>query len=163
MDRELARNLNARMVEIFNSVLEIETMALRRSTVSNLSITEIHTLDAIGTVGSKTMTQVASTLRVSVSTLTIAIGRLEKKGFVKRFRIEEDRRIVKVELTHLGREAVRQHESFHLEMVEQAAGSLSKEEQQILLQSLNNIRSFFRCQRNQQEEEFLKSPPVNRG
>lgn len=148
MDRELARKLNARMVEIFNSVLEIEIMALRQSTVSNLSITEVHTLDAIG-VGSKTMTQVASVLRISVSTLTIAVGRLEKKGFVRRFRVEEDRRIVKVELTAIGREAVSEHESFHLEMVEQAAGSLSPEEQQILLQSLNSISSFFQCQRNQ--------------
>lgn len=154
MDRELARKLNARMVEIFNSVLEIEIMALRQSTVSNLSITEVHTLDAIGE-GSKTMTQVASVLRISVSTLTIAVGRLEKKGFVRRFRVEEDRRIVKVELTDMGRGAVSEHESFHLEMVEQATGSLSPGEQQILLQSLNSISSFFQCQRNQQEEKFL--------
>lgn len=162
MDRELAKRLNDRMVEIFNSVLEIEIMALRQSTV-NLSITEVHTLDAIGAEGSKTMTQVASALRISVSTLTIAVGRLEKKGFVRRFRVEEDRRIVKVELTETGREAANEHESFHLNMVEQAAGSLSSEEQQILLQSLNSISFFFQCQRNRQEEKLFQSPSADGG
>lgn len=165
MNRETAKKLNDRMVEIFNGVLEIEGQVLQRASAHNLSVTEIHTLDAIGIGKTKTMTQVASALRISISTLTIAMGRLEKKGFVRRFRVEEDRRIVKVELTDIGRDAVLEHENFHLEMVADAVKDLSQEEQTLLLQSLDNISAFFQRKkiRTIRDPKLVKLEPLYLG
>ena len=95
--------LNTLLVQLFNDILHIEEKALRSTEFTDLSITEIHTIDAIGTEGNRTMGEIAHDLRITVGTLTTAINRLIKKGYVERKRIEEDRRVVIVSLTEKGK------------------------------------------------------------
>lgn len=144
---DIAKKLNNILVNLFNSVLKMEEEAIKNSSKHNLSITEVHTLAAIGTGKAKTMTQVAANLKISVSTLTTAINKLVDKKYVNRFRVPEDRRIVKIELTEDGVEAVQEHEEFHREMINQVITELNEEEQAILVQSLDNIHDFFKRQR----------------
>ena len=82
--------LNKLLVQLFNDILHIEEKAIKSTGIDNLSITEIHTIDAIGTEGNKTMGEIANNLRITVGTLTTAINRLIKKGYVERKRIEEE-------------------------------------------------------------------------
>ena len=144
---EKATRLNEIMVSLFNSVLKMEEEAINESSRHNLSITEIHTLVAIGTGKAKTMTQVAASLKISVSTLTVAINKLVDKEYVTRFRVPEDRRIVKIQLTEEGIKAVLEHEDFHMKMVGEVIDELNQEEQELLIQSLDNINEFFKTQR----------------
>lgn len=144
---DLTKKLNDILVSLFNSVLKMEEEAIKNSSKHNLSITEVHTLTAIGTGKPKTMTQVAASLKINVSTLTTAINKLVDKKYVNRFRVPEDRRIVKIELTEEGIEAVQEHESFHWNMINDVVAELKEEEQNILLQSLDNINDFFKRQR----------------
>ncbi len=116
---DITTKLNDILVNLFNRILKIEEDAVKNSSRHNLSITEIHTLAAIGTGRARTMTQVAASLKISVSTLTTAINKLVDKRYVNRFRVSEDRRIVKIELTEEGREAVLEHEEFHRRMAEE--------------------------------------------
>ncbi len=143
---ETIKKINEIMVSLFNSVLKLEEKALKESSSHNLSLTEIHTLAAIGTEKAKTMTQVAASLKISVGTLTVAINRLVNKGYVTRFRREEDRRIVRIQLTKEGISAVKEHESFHLNMVGEAIAGLSLNQRYILMESLDNINNFMKMQ-----------------
>lgn len=144
---EITKKLNDILVSLFNSVLKMEEDAIKSSSRHNLSITEVHTLTAIGAGKAKTMTQVATSLKISVSTLTTAINKLVDKKYVNRFRVPEDRRIVKIELTEEGIEAVQEHEAFHNKMIDDVVSELKEEEQGILLQSLDNLHDFFKRQR----------------
>lgn len=144
---DITKKINEILVNLFNSVLKLEEDAIKESSRHNLSITEVHTLAAIGSGKAKTMTQVAGSLKINVSTLTSAINKLVEKKYVNRFRVPEDRRIVKIELTEEGIAAVEEHENFHNEMVSNAVASLTGEEQTLLLQSLDNIHKFFKEQR----------------
>lgn len=144
---DITKKLNDILVSLFNSVLKMEEDAIKNSSNHNLSITEVHTLAAIGAGKAKTMTQVAANLKISVSTLTTAINKLVDKKYVNRFRVPEDRRIVKIELTEAGVEAVREHEAFHLNMIDDVLSELKEEEQKILIQSLDNLHDFFKRQR----------------
>ncbi len=144
---ETTKKLNDILVNLFNNVLKIEEDAIKNSSRHNLSITETHTLAAIGKGKAKTMTQVAASLKISVSTLTTAINKLVDKKYVNRHRIPEDRRIVKIELTEEGAEAVREHEEFHWNLISDVIADLNDEEQAVLLQSLETIRDFFKRQR----------------
>lgn len=144
---DITKKLNDILVSLFNSVLKMEEDAIKNASNHNLSITEVHTLTAIGAGKAKTMTQVAARLKISVSTLTIAINKLVDKKYVNRFRIPEDRRIVKIELTEAGVEAVREHEEFHRNMIDDVLAELNEEEQKILFQSLDNLHDFFKRQR----------------
>ena len=143
---DTVKKINEILVSLFNSVLKMEEKALQNSTNLNLSITEIQTLEAIGTGKPKTMTQVAGALKISVGTLTVAINKLVKKGYVERSRVSEDRRIVKIRLTDTGRAAVEEHEAFHDSMVREAIADLTEEEALRFVQSIDNINQFFQMQ-----------------
>ena len=95
--------LNNLLVKLFNDILRIEEKSLKKSEeLSDLSVTEIHTIDVIGEKEERTMSEIANDLSITVGTLTTAINKLIKKGYVERRRIEEDRRIVLVKLTEKG-------------------------------------------------------------
>lgn len=135
--------LNKLLVQLFNDILHIEEKAIKSTGIDNLSITEIHTIDAIGTEGNKTMGEIANNLRITVGTLTTAINRLIKKGYVERKRIEEDRRVVLVNLTSKGEEVYKVHQVFHEEMICAMLSNFSDEEEQVLSKSLEKLNTFF--------------------
>jgi|SRR5471030_51889 len=143
MDK-LTITINELLVQLFNDVLQIEERSLKNGILSDLSITEIHTIDAIGMYTEKTMSEVAQKLKINVSTLTTAINKLIKKDYVERKRIEEDRRVVLVKLTRKGKLASRLHQKFHGEMINNAIAGLSIKEEDILISSLNKINDFFK-------------------
>ena len=136
--------LNELLVEIFDDILQIEEKALRHGTFSDLSVTEIHTLEAIGMYTQRTMSEVAQDLKITVGTLTTAINKLIKKEYVVRKRIEEDRRVVLVELTKKGKLAYRLHEKFHNDMIKATVEGLTEEEEKILISSLEKLNEFFK-------------------
>ena len=144
---DTVQKINNTLVSLFNTVLKMEEKALKESSIHNLSIKEIHTLVAIGKGRPKTMTQVAGILKVSVSTLTVAINKLVGKGYVNRFRVPEDRRIVKIELTEQGIAVVKQHEEFHMEMIRDAIAGLSKEEADRFAAAIDNVDKFMLMER----------------
>lgn len=136
--------LNELLVELFNDILMIEQQALKSKDFNDLSITEIHTIEAIGMYGDKTMSEVAEKLNITVGTLTVAVNNLEKKGYVERKRSEEDRRIVFVHLTKKGKLAYRMHEKFHSAMINQVIEGLTEEEEKVLISSLEKLNAFFK-------------------
>lgn len=141
MNREV-KKLNDIFVNLFNTVLRLEEESIKNTSVGDLSITEVHTLAAVGTGRPKTMTHVANILGIKVSTLTTGIGKLVKKGYVERLRDEKDRRIVKIRLTEKGAVAVREHEDFHESMVKEAIAQIPEESIGQFVQSVENINDF---------------------
>ncbi|MGL4739384.1 MAG: MarR family winged helix-turn-helix transcriptional regulator [Sarcina sp.] len=136
--------LNSLFVEVFNDILLIEQQTLKTGVLSDLSVTEMHTIEAVGYSGSRTMSEIASDLNITVGTLTTAINKLIKKEYVTRKRIETDRRVVLVELTRKGKLAHRLHERFHREMIKSTMDSLTDDEVKALGKALNNMIGFFK-------------------
>lgn len=136
--------LNNLLVKLFNDILRIEEKSLKKSAeLSNLSVTEIHTIEAIGEKEERTMSEVANDLGITVGTLTTAINKLIKKEYVERRRIEEDRRIVLIKLTEKGKRARYLHKEFHNEMIKATMEKLDKDEEAVLIRSLDNLSKFF--------------------
>jgi DNA-binding MarR family transcriptional regulator len=135
--------INELLVQLFNDVIQIEEQSLKSGVLSDLSITEIHTIEAIGMYNERTMSEVAQTLKITVSTLTTAINKLIKKEYVERKRIEEDRRVVLIKLTKRGKLAFRIHRRFHREMINTAIEGLDLEEEEVLISALDKINHFF--------------------
>ena len=86
--------LNDILVNLFNEILGIEEKALTSSEFRDISVNDMHILEAVGTEEPRSMSSVAKSLSVTVGTLTIAMNNLVKKGYVNRARSEEDRRVV---------------------------------------------------------------------
>lgn len=136
--------VNEILVELFNDILQIEEQTIKEGVISDLSITEIHTIEAIGMYKKRTMSEVAQDLKITVGTLTTAINKLIKKGYVERSRIEEDRRVVLIALTKKGKLAYRLHEKFHNDMVSNSIESLTRQEEAMLISALNKINEFLK-------------------
>ncbi|WP_350342879.1 MarR family transcriptional regulator [Proteinivorax tanatarense] len=136
--------LNELLVELFNDILIIEQNALKIGDFSDLSITEMHTIEAVGKEKQRTMSQVATDLKVTIGTLSIAINSLVKKGYVEKVRSERDRRIVYLTLTKKGKLAYKVHEKFHNEMVKQTISGLTEQEEQVLIKALEKLNKFFK-------------------
>lgn len=132
------------MLHTFNMVLKTEEVALKETDLADvLSVAEMHTLVAVGRHEAKTMGTIAGELLINVSTLSIAINKLEKKGFVRRIRMEDDRRVVRIELTEKGRDALAQHEEFYYKLVEEVSSQMDEDEKKLFIQSLENMARFF--------------------
>ncbi|MBR0575522.1 MarR family transcriptional regulator [Proteiniclasticum sp. BAD-10] len=134
--------LNELLVDLFHDILEIEEKVLRDHG-SDLSITEMHTIHAVGEGNPRTMTEISRDLNVTMGTLTTGIDKLIRKGYVVRKRTEEDKRIVLVELTDQGVEAKRMHDAFHQDMINTVISGLDDQEEAVLVESLRRLMGFF--------------------
>lgn len=136
--------LNELLVDLFNNILRIEERALQDIEGHDLSVTEMHTIEAIGTEGERSMSEAAKKLNITVGTLTTAIAKLMAKGYVERRRTDEDKRVVLVKLTEKGRMANSVHERFHEEMIKATLEQLDTDEEEILRKSLEKLTDFFK-------------------
>lgn len=142
MERSVSSVLSELLVRTFNDILAVEEYEIRKGHFKNLSIAEIHTIEAIGMYKARTMSQVAADLGITVGALTASINNLVRKGYVSRERDEADRRFVNIRLTREGKLAFRIHEKFHLDMVKKALDGLAEKEK-ILLELLQKLDAFF--------------------
>jgi len=131
------------LVKLFQEVLDIESKALITPEFKDISVNDMHIIEAIGEKEPKNMSSVAKIMSVTVGTLTIAINSLVKKGYVHRERSEEDRRVVLISLTEKGRKANAHHMKFHDGMIQAVLKDLDEEQQKILVKPLLNLRTFF--------------------
>jgi DNA-binding MarR family transcriptional regulator len=136
-------NIDAILARLFISTFKVEERAIAESSKGKMSISELHVLRETGSGPERTMTQVARGLKISVSALTIAMNKLEKKGYVRRERGTEDHRIVKVSLTDKGREAFDYHDAFHKKMVADALSQLKADERKVLWKTLVKLDAYF--------------------
>ena len=143
--------LNSLLVDTFNAILKVEERSLRVGLTDTVTVTEMHILDAIGDDGVRTVTELAAAAMVTVSTMTIAINRLEGKKLVERVRDTADRRVVRVRLTEAGRRIAYAHRRFHRRMARAVADGLEPGELDILAQAMEKLRGFF-------QEESLRLP-----
>lgn len=135
--------INEIVVDLFNNIMMIEEKTVRMRGISNLTMSEIHAIDAIGIGDGKMMSEVAEQLHITMGTLTSTMTKLEKKGYAKREKNPKDRRVVIASLTKKGELAYKIHKNFHEEMVDRVILDLNLHEDKVLIKSLKNINEFF--------------------
>jgi DNA-binding MarR family transcriptional regulator len=131
--------MNELMIDIFNDILTIEQSDLKKGYFNDLSVTEIHTIEAIGMYVPRNMSEVARDIGITLGTLTKAISNLVKKGYVERKRSEQDRRVVNVDLTKKGKLAYRIHAKFHRDIIRETIDGLDEKEKNTLVDVLEKL------------------------
>lgn len=139
--RNVERIINDLLVDSFNKITAIEKNALKKGPLKDLTINELHAIEAIGTEA-KTMTEIAKKLNVTVGTLTTMINHLVKKEYVERTSTEEDRRVVQIVLTNKGRFAYRLHDRFHHVMIKNMLQDIDESQYEVLIQALSALDRF---------------------
>ena len=135
--------VNSILVKMFKDILDIEERALITSEYKDISVNDMHIMEAIGIQEPNNMSTVAKAVSVTTGTLTIAINHLVKKGYVERTRSEEDRRVVLVSLSEKGEKAFLHHKIFHEKMVMAVLDDLNPKETKDLTRALLKLQNFF--------------------
>lgn len=135
--------LNHLLVSLFNRILSIEERVLKKGPFHMLTIGEMHVIEAVGPTSDLTMSAVAAKLDITISTLSIAVNNLSRKGFVKRIRSEGDRRQIFLALTDKGLEAFEHHRQFHEKMIAHALSALSDDETDVFVRALDRVTGYF--------------------
>ena len=140
---DINKALNDVLVKVFRNINTVEEQAIRTEEYKDVTVNDMHVIEAIGIGERKNMTTVAKALHVTTGTLTISINSLVKKNYVERARSEEDGRVVLVSLTPKGQKAFLHHKQFHEKMIQAIVEELSDEEKHVLEKALNRIHQFF--------------------
>lgn len=140
-----ATELNDLLVKTYRLVEQVEENSVRKMRNSNLSISEVHVIEAVGRTGEpRTISELAADLDITLPSATVAVNKLVKKGFLAKQKGEQDGRQVLISLTKEGKTIERVHRFFHEQMVKQVADELSDEEKQVLLKAIRSLNLFFK-------------------
>lgn len=143
----LETQLNDLLVKAYRSIEQIEEMSLRNTKGINLTISEIHLLEAVGppilNSEGKTVSEISDILGISLPSVTFAINKLVRKGYVTKQKSSLDGRLVYVTLTRAGQRAEHSHRYFHRSMIRSITSEMDENEKQALLQGVVKLNDFF--------------------
>lgn len=137
-------SLNEVLVDTFNSILKYEEQSLRSISDTPVTVSEAHMLEAIGKLDEASVSQIAALLGVSIPTVTVALKKLEIKGFITKVQSEEDARRVHVRLSQSGKGINKAHQYFHHRMVRHISREFGSEEKEVLLSAVKKLDNFFK-------------------
>lgn len=143
MKEDPVKIINENMMRMAENLPLFQRFALGSGPLKNVTMQELHTISLIGRLGFPRMSELARRGHVTMGTMTVMINKLVRKGYVKRERDDEDRRVVHVSLTARGRKANRVHEDLHQNVLDGVMGALTKTEQRQLAGIMQKLSTIF--------------------
>ncbi|MCL2062264.1 MAG: MarR family transcriptional regulator [Firmicutes bacterium] len=142
----LELELNALLTDTFNLIVKCEEHSLRSAGSEDLSIGEIHLLETIAKnePEQNTVSALAALTGVTLPSITVAIQKLEQKGYVEKIKSAQDARSVQISLTESGITVNERHESFHAHLIGKITAQLNPGEREVLLKSVAKINKYFK-------------------
>ncbi len=110
---ESIRLMSGKMMRIINKHLRIEEQPVFISEDVKLTAREIHCLQAIGLNEGANLKAISEILGVSKSATSQMVGKLDKRGFVRKDRAPENNKELLPFLTEPGWRAFQIHQEFH--------------------------------------------------
>ena len=139
------------LMRLYRGVAAMQNREIRGNRYTDISVSELTILRFIASQSAPTMSEIAAQLQVTQGTLTVAMNRLVKKGYVDRYRMEQDRRIVRTVLTDMGYGALKEEERFRTRLQEQYKKALGEERAQELTAMLRELDQYLRDQEDLRE------------
>jgi len=137
--------LNHALENVYHSVLGLEETTLKNSGRLNLSISEMHMIECVGkSMNGRTISEIAEALSIKSPSVTVAVKKLENKGYMEKRPGETDARMVHVFLTKSGQQIYAYHRFYHRMMAREVSENLTDEEKGILIKTLDKLNEFFR-------------------
>lgn len=135
--------INHMLVHLFNEIWELEANAIIKDEFKDMTINDMHIIEAIGLEEGNNMSMIAKKLNITVGSLTTSMNSLVNKKYVVRERSELDRRVVYIQLTARGKKAYMHHAKFHEEMTDAVVNHLDDDGVESLVKMLDGLTEFF--------------------
>lgn len=101
------------ITETVNLAYKVQEEYLKQGPYPELSLTEVHVIEAVSQESFPTMSNVAKRLQVTVGTLTTNVKSIVKKGFLTKEKYPKDHRYIILHITPKGYEALHYHDTYH--------------------------------------------------
>lgn len=140
-----SNQLNELLVDTYHLILKVEEQELKNTGKIDLSLNEMHVIEAVGPdLEGKTISDIAAKLSITLPSVTVAINKLVKKGYVEKVRGEQDGRTVLVTLTKRGKKMYSVHRYFHEQMIRNISADFTNDEKETLLNGFLKLNEFFK-------------------
>ncbi len=142
MQEVVDKTVESFFTEAFNFILRREEGDLKDAGIKDLTIVEIHVLDAVKKTSvnhDATMKEVADFLHISKGSLTVSSNRLITKGYLTKLTDVKDRRKKYLKLTSTGEKVCMIHEEWHDHLTRSAINEMSESELALLMKALDKV------------------------
>ena len=133
-------DVDAIVTEVAAWVGELRCASMGRLVQGHVSMSQMHVLWLLQHHGEMPMSKLADLLDVSLSNATGIIDRMAEHGLVERVRVPDDRRVVRVRPTEVGRQAISETETSKRDRMRAVIRRLPATERPIVLAALRSLR-----------------------
>jgi DNA-binding MarR family transcriptional regulator len=120
-------------------IAKIEEEALAESRFSELTGKQMHYLEAISNLNNPNLGELATELNLSKPSITAIIDKFEEKGFIRKVKSDEDRRVSHIHMAERGKEIEKVHSKIHMRISNIFTSKLTKNELKSLINLLSKI------------------------
>lgn len=133
-------------MEVYHNILRVEELSLRKDSKVNLSINEMHLIEAVGSSDGTgiTISELAGKLKIRRPSATVAVNKLEKKGYLRKVDCENDGRVVRAYLTPEGKKIDAYHKYYHRNMVKEISDEFSEKEKACFMKAVKKLNEYFK-------------------
>ncbi len=143
---EFSRELNQLLVCTYRDVGKLEEGMLHSLDGMEVSIGELHLMEAIGESKDRgvLICELAQRMELTPPTVTVAVNKLSQKGYVVKTKSTVDKRSVIVTLTRAGKRINAAHRYFHEQMVRNIEKLLTASERDGMLRGMQTLNEFIK-------------------
>ncbi|TQR20396.1 MarR family winged helix-turn-helix transcriptional regulator [Psychrobacillus vulpis] len=105
----------------------------------DLKISEFTVLEALYSKGKQTVRQISDAVLINSGSITYVIDKLEDKGLLERKDCKEDRRVVYIQLTRLGKQFMDEIFPKHQLVIEEIFSEITNKEKELLIGLLKRV------------------------
>lgn len=109
--------LTEQFYDIVDLWLELDSKPREFNTGHTLTVSEIHTIDAIGRVPKLNINELAAHMKVTKGAASQMVSKLVKKDLVEKYKAEDNAKEVLLRLTPLGQKGFDAHMAYHRQTV----------------------------------------------
>ena len=125
MELILNDKLTHNLLELYDKLSSWEHEIVRKS---EITLSQMHTLEVIGLYGSSKMRLLADKLGVTTGTVTVMVATLEKKGLIIKENDPDDTRSIIISLTEKGYQYYSEHHKYHHDLIDNVSSVLTDDE-----------------------------------
>jgi len=132
--------IGAILADVGWSLRELRCASTEKFVRAGISMTQIHVLRQLEQHGTMSMSRIAELLDVSLSNATGIIDRMAERGLVERVRVPDDRRVVLVQPSDLGIQALDETEGIKLDRIRAICDRLDDAQLRRITHALGDLR-----------------------
>jgi len=136
--------LTALFADLRSTLGELKCLGSERLRRLGVSMGHLHAMALLERHGRLSMSRFAELLDVSLSNATGLVDRMAERGLVERIRVPDDRRVVLVELTDLGRRLLEEMDLLRDDLLARVLGQLEPEHLAALTAAVARLRDAVR-------------------